>query len=96
MDSESLNIDDPTLRALRMRSVVVTPGARGAPMSKGIDSLAAELAAGDSLLEAPHQAVRSGAFGVQSAGTQPSYPTISDVLPEIAPEGVSTTTGVTA
>lgn len=70
--------------------------ARGALMSKGIDSLAAGLTAGDTLLEAAHQAVRSGAFGVQSAGTQPSYPTISDDLPETAPNGVSTTTGVTA
>lgn len=64
-------------------------------MSKGVDSLAAGLAAGDTLLEAARPAVRFGGFAVQSAGTQPSYPTISDVLPETAPYGVSTTTGAT-
>lgn len=95
MDSESLHTDRPTLRALGVRSVV-TPGARGALMSKGIDSLAAGLTAGDTLLEAARPAVRFGGIAVQSAGMRLSCPTISDVLPETAPNGVSTTTGVTA
>jgi sugar/nucleoside kinase (ribokinase family) len=64
-------------------------------MSKGIDSLAAGLTAGETLLEAARPAVRLGGFAVQSTGTRLSYPTISDVLPETAPNGVSTTTGAT-
>lgn len=96
MDRASLHTDIPTLRAPDMRSVVLTLGPRGALVSKGNDQLAARLGAGDTLLEAARQAVRSGTFAVQSAGTQPSCRTISEVLPEIAPDGVTTTTGVAA
>ncbi|MBF4588916.1 hypothetical protein [Curtobacterium sp. VKM Ac-1395] len=96
MDRASLHTDIPTLRAPDMRSVVLTRGPRGALVSKGNDQLAARLGAGDTLLEAARQAVRSGTFAVQSAGTQPSCRTISEVLPEIAPDGVTTTTGVAA
>ena len=112
------------LRALGVRSVVVTLGARGALVADGSDALvavpsprvravdssragdafvgalAAGLAAGDTLLEAARQAVRVGAFAVQGVGTQPSYPTLTDTLPEVeAPVGVdgtTTTTGVDA
>ncbi|PZE66522.1 ribokinase [Curtobacterium sp. MCBD17_021] len=48
-----------------------------------VGALAAGLAAGDSLLDAARQAVRVGAFAVQGAGTQPSYPTLDDVLPSV-------------
>jgi hypothetical protein len=64
-------------------------------MSKGIDSLAAGLTAGETQLEAAGPAVRLGGFAVEFAGTRLSYPTVSDVLPEPAPNGVSTTTGAT-
>jgi len=112
------------LRALGVRSVVVTLGARGALVADGSDALvavpsprvravdssgagdafvgalAAGLAAGDTLLEAARQAVRVGAFAVQGVGTQPSYPTLADTLPEVEiPVGVgdtTTTTGVDA
>ncbi|PZE81342.1 ribokinase [Curtobacterium sp. MCBD17_032] len=107
--------DEPALvaalRALGVRSVVVTLGARGALVADGDDlvavpsprvtavdssgagdafvgALAAGLAGGDSLLDAARQAVRVGAFAVQGAGTQPSYPTLDDVLPSVdLPEG---------
>ncbi|PZE38307.1 ribokinase [Curtobacterium sp. MCPF17_031] len=54
-----------------------------------VGALAAGLAAGRSLLESARQAVRVGAFAVQGVGTQPSYPTLDDVLPEVAPESES-------
>ncbi|PYY40254.1 ribokinase [Curtobacterium sp. MCPF17_046] len=107
--------DEPALvaalRALGVRSVVVTLGARGALVADGDDlvavpsprvtavdssgagdafvgALAAGLAGGDSLLDAARQAVRVGAFAVQGAGTQPSYPTLDDVLPSVdLPDG---------
>jgi ribokinase len=106
--------DEPTLvdalRALGVRSVVVTLGSRGALVADGSDeivtvpsprvtavdssgagdafvgALAAELAAGASLLDAARQAVRVGAFAVQGVGTQPSYPTLDDVLPRVEAE----------
>jgi ribokinase len=110
--------DEPTdepalvdaLRALGVRSVVVTLGSRGALVADGSDeivtvpsprvtavdssgagdafvgALAAELAAGASLLDAARQAVRVGAFAVQGVGTQPSYPTLDDVLPRVESE----------
>jgi ribokinase len=106
--------DEPALvdalRALGVRSVVVTLGSRGALVADGSDeivavpsprvtavdssgagdafvgALAAELAAGASLLDAARQAVRVGAFAVQGVGTQPSYPTLDDVLPRVETE----------
>ncbi|NII40403.1 ribokinase [Curtobacterium flaccumfaciens] len=48
-----------------------------------VGALAAGLAAGDTLLDAARQAVRVGAFAVQGVGTQPSYPTLDDVLPRV-------------
>jgi len=54
-----------------------------------VGALAAGLAAGRSLLESARQAVRVGAFAVQGVGTQPSYPTLDDVLPEVEPESES-------
>ncbi|GAA1492274.1 ribokinase [Curtobacterium herbarum] len=51
-----------------------------------VGALAAGLAAGDTLLDAAGQAVRVGAFAVQGVGTQPSYPTLDDVLPRVGTE----------
>jgi ribokinase len=48
-----------------------------------VGALSARLAAGDTLREAVHLAVRVGAFAVQSRGTQPSYPHADDALPEV-------------
>ncbi|MGY4542821.1 ribokinase [Arthrobacter sp. UYNi723] len=48
-----------------------------------VGALSTRLAAGASLLEASRYAVRVGAFAVQGHGTQPSYPTLADVLPEV-------------
>ena len=63
----------PTVRA------VDTSGAGDA----FVGALSTGLAAGESLLEASRFAVRVGAFAVQGHGTQPSYPTQADVLPEV-------------
>jgi len=46
-----------------------------------VGALAARLAAGDSLEDATKYAVRVGAFAVTGRGAQPSYPTLSDELP---------------
>jgi ribokinase len=46
-----------------------------------VGALGARLAAGDSLQAAAAFAVRVGAFAVQSAGAQPSFPTLADRLP---------------
>lgn len=51
-----------------------------------VGALAAGLAAGDTLLGAARQAVRVGAFAVQGVGTQPSYPTLDDELPQVETE----------
>jgi ribokinase len=48
-----------------------------------VGALSGQLAAGASLLEAVRLAVRVGAFAVQSRGTQPSYPVLTDILPEV-------------
>ncbi|WIB63472.1 ribokinase [Curtobacterium sp. MCBD17_040] len=48
-----------------------------------VGALSASLAAGESLLDGVRHAVRVGAFAVQGAGTQPSYPTLDDTLPEV-------------
>jgi ribokinase len=48
-----------------------------------VGALAARLAAGATLLEAAHEAVRVGAFSVTGAGTQPSYPRLGDELPSV-------------
>ncbi|MDP9988454.1 ribokinase [Arthrobacter oryzae] len=48
-----------------------------------VGALSTRLADGASLLEASRYAVRVGAFAVQGHGTQPSYPTLTDVLPEV-------------
>ncbi|MPR00452.1 ribokinase [Modestobacter sp. I12A-02628] len=64
----------PTVRA------VDTSGAGDA----FVGALAARLAVGASLLEAVQLAVRVGAHAVQGHGTQPSYPTLDDALPEVA------------
>lgn len=48
-----------------------------------VGALSASLAHGASLRDSVTDAVRVGAFAVQSRGTQTSYPMISDVLPEI-------------
>lgn len=50
-----------------------------------VGALSTGLAAGESLLEASRFAVRVGAFAVQGHGTQPSYPTLADALPEVNP-----------
>ncbi len=50
-----------------------------------VGALSTLLAAGASLLEASRSAVRVGAFAVQGHGTQPSYPTLADVLPAVRP-----------
>ena len=48
-----------------------------------VGALSTRLAAGSSLLEASRFAVRVGAFAVQGHGTQPSYPRLTNVLPEV-------------
>jgi len=48
-----------------------------------VGALAARLAAGATLLEAAHEAVRVGAYSVTGAGTQPSYPGLGDELPSV-------------
>ena len=48
-----------------------------------VGALSSSLAHGASLRDSVTDAVRVGAFAVQSRGTQTSYPMISDVLPEI-------------
>ncbi|TDW29121.1 ribokinase [Cryobacterium psychrophilum] len=49
-----------------------------------VGALSAELAAGATLVDGVRVAVRVGAFAVRGHGTQPSYPTLDDVLPEVA------------
>ena len=46
-----------------------------------VGALSAALASGAELLAAVRQAVRVGAYAVQSSGTQPSYPGLTDTLP---------------
>jgi ribokinase len=46
-----------------------------------VGALSAALAEGASLVAAVQQAVRVGAYAVQSSGTQPSYPGLDDTLP---------------
>lgn len=54
-----------------------------------VGALAAGLAAGNSLPEAVHVAVRVGAFAVGGEGAQPSYPSLADALPPApGPEGI--------
>lgn len=48
-----------------------------------VGALSARLAAGTGLQEAVEFAVRVGAYAVQHYGTQPSYPTLADELPEV-------------
>ena len=48
-----------------------------------VGALAARLAAGATLLEAAHEAVRVGAYSVTGSGTQPSYPRLGDELPSV-------------
>lgn len=48
-----------------------------------VGALSTRLAAGESLLDASRYAARVGAFAVQGHGTQPSYPTLADALPEV-------------
>lgn len=50
-----------------------------------VGALSTALAAGASLLEASRSAVRVGAFAVQGHGTQTSYPSLADVLPQVRP-----------
>ena len=52
-----------------------------------VGALAARLAAGATLLEAAHEAVRVGAYSVTGAGTQPSYPGLGDELPSVESVG---------
>lgn len=47
-----------------------------------VGALAARLAAGSTLDDAVHFAVRVGSYAVQHPGAQPSYPTLDDELPE--------------
>jgi len=49
-----------------------------------VGALAARLAAGDDLVTAATFAARVGAYAVTGHGAQPSYPTTSDALPEVA------------
>ncbi|MGY2743608.1 ribokinase [Arthrobacter sp. UYCu723] len=49
-----------------------------------VGALSVRLAAGESLLDASAFAAKVGAFAVQGHGTQPSYPKLSDLLPEPA------------
>jgi ribokinase len=46
-----------------------------------VGALAARLASGDTLMAAAAFAARVGAYAVRSAGAQPSYPAIDDLLP---------------
>ena len=48
-----------------------------------VGALAARLAAGATLLDAAHEAVRVGAYSVTGSGTQPSYPRLGDELPSV-------------
>ncbi|MDQ1608979.1 MAG: ribokinase [Microbacteriaceae bacterium] len=48
-----------------------------------VGALSGALAEGSTLLAAVRNAVRVGAFAVQSSGTQSSYPTLNDRLPEV-------------
>lgn len=65
-------------------SVVDTTGAGDA----FVGALAARLVAGDELADAVAVAVRVGAFAVGAEGAQPSYPSLSDALPEApSPQG---------
>ncbi|GAB3550764.1 ribokinase [Arthrobacter tumbae] len=65
-------------------AVVDTTGAGDA----FVGALAARLVAGDALPEAVGVAVRVGAFAVGAEGAQPSYPSLTDALPEEAsPQG---------
>ncbi|WP_448060478.1 ribokinase [Cellulomonas hominis] len=50
-----------------------------------VGALAHRLAAGDDLVTAARFAARVGAFAVQAAGAQPSYPTAADDLPQVGP-----------
>ncbi|WP_159617184.1 ribokinase [Arthrobacter zhaoguopingii] len=52
-----------------------------------VGALAARLAAGDSLMEGAAFAARVGAYAVRSAGAQPSYPALGEVLPGEPGEG---------
>lgn len=49
-----------------------------------VGALSAALAEGTALLAAVREAVRVGAYAVQSSGTQPSYPGLADLLPEVS------------
>ncbi|MCO4273187.1 ribokinase [Pseudarthrobacter sp. HLT3-5] len=49
-----------------------------------VGALSVRLAAGESLLDASAFAAKVGAFAVQGHGTQPSYPKLSDLLPQPA------------
>ena len=65
-------------------SVLDTTGAGDA----FVGALAARLVAGDELADAVAVAVRVGAFAVGAEGAQPSYPSLSDALPEApSPQG---------
>lgn len=65
-------------------SVLDTTGAGDA----FVGALAARLVAGDKLADAVAVAVRVGAFAVGAEGAQPSYPSLSDSLPEApSPQG---------
>ncbi|MEE2524583.1 ribokinase [Pseudarthrobacter sp. J75] len=48
-----------------------------------VGALSTALAAGASLLDASRLAVRVGAFAVRGHGTQASYPSLGDLLPEV-------------
>jgi ribokinase len=48
-----------------------------------VGALSAKLSAGESLPDAARFAVRVGAFAVRGRGTQTSYPTLADALPEV-------------
>ena len=52
-----------------------------------VGALAARLAAGTALPDAVGLAVRVGAYAVQAAGAQPSYPTLDDPLPPLPSGG---------
>ncbi|MET1088380.1 MAG: ribokinase [Arthrobacter sp.] len=49
-----------------------------------VGALAASLAAGNAMRDAVEVASRVGAYSVQRSGTQASYPTAADALPEVA------------
>ncbi len=69
-----------TLLAAPKVNAVDTSGAGDA----FVGALSAQLAAGASLLEAARFATRVGAYAVQGTGTQQSYPSVGDELPEMA------------